>query len=91
MYQVLRNYTRMFCYVLDCLGARTMGEAGQGLKSLAGPFRIVEVLGCYNCHLSDGQKWNSWCLKHFLPNLVEWTKFSAAVPVQPQEVEDAGD
>ncbi len=56
----------------------------KGRSPYAGPFRIVEVLVCHSYRLSDGQKWNSRHLKHFLPSSMEWTILSPSATDQPQ-------
>ncbi len=44
----------------------------KGHSPYAGPFRVIKVLGRYSYQLSDGQKWNTWVLMHYLPPSTTW-------------------
>ncbi len=49
-------------------------QTPKGHSPYAGPFHMVKVIGHYLYLLSDGQKWNTWLLKCYLPPTATWTE-----------------
>ncbi len=58
----------------------------QGRSQWSGPFQVLDVLGNWTYHLSDGWNWNARRMHRYLPLEDQWVMVEARRPPPEREV-----